>query len=121
MRLFSLPIVGLLLIAIGANAQQRKSFISPEMALSRELFPKSEDSVEMPRLIMIEQRTTYSLQPTPGSNTIQADYNWTKDIRRTESFKKAAYYQYNYDVLGRSPLPDASRDVMQQTLMKSPR
>lgn len=75
----------------------------------------------MPRLIMMEQRTTYFLQPSPSLDTFTTDYNWTKDIRRNESFKKAAYYQYNYDALGRSPLPDASRDVMQQTLMKSPR
>lgn len=117
MRFFSLSIIGLLLFSSGVNAQQKKSFISPEMAFSRELFPKS-DSVQMPRLVMMQQRTV-SLPPSPSLNTLPADYNWAKDLRRREAIKDAALERGNYYRFASPEIPDASRDVMQQSLRRS--
>lgn len=118
MRSVSFQILAVLLVSISANAQQRKAFVSPDMAFSRELLARQTTQTQVGMPYNVSQSCFDSNKPV---KLVLVDYNFGKDIRRIESLKKAAFQPYNFDALGRSPLPDASKDVMQQILMKSPR
>lgn len=115
--LFSIGFLLSATIASAQNQQQpKKTFIAPSLTFSRELFPTQKDSISFLTMAPAEPKSVLIVNST--DNKLPKNYDWQKDVSRSNSIKQAATQQYHSDALGRTPLPDASRDVMQRSLMR---
>ncbi|RZJ72039.1 hypothetical protein [Flavobacterium sp.] len=112
--------IGFALSATFASAQEKiqpkSTFIAPELTFSRELFPTQKDSISFLSLAPANLKST--LLVNSADNKLPANYDWQKDVNRSNAIKRSAVRQYTSDPLGRSPLPDASRDVMERSLIR---
>ena len=102
-----------------AKAQSNKGFITPEMAFSTELFPKMKKDIAF--LNALPQPKSMSATPllTPNQPALPENYDVVRDINRSQQLKRAAVIPYSTDRLGRSPLPDAGRDAIEQLQMRN--
>jgi|GEM_PF-7030377 len=107
------------LICFVSNAQSNSGFITPDMAFSTELFPEKKKDIAF--LNQLPQPKSMTVVPslTSSQPVLPNNYNIGKEINRDRQLKRAAVVPFSSDPLGRSPLPDAGRDAIEQLQMRN--